>query len=200
MDRAPAICRHGGPPLSRNLRDSAAWPPYSVGAADAGPPAFQRSLSPARSLVPERFRGPVAPSAAAEAALSRAGCAGHRDHDRTAPGVQPIRCEDRQEGRRLRRSTGRRPDFTSLRAEIGCRSIPPISLQSGYAGSGRGARRLDRRVEPHLELPIIPRRLLAGLGFAPAPSTTAVTCLPASDCPGFPMTLPRSPTAVTCTG
>ncbi len=27
-------------------------------------PAFQRSLIPARSLLPERFRGPVAPSAA----------------------------------------------------------------------------------------------------------------------------------------
>jgi hypothetical protein len=26
-------------------------------------PAFQRSLFPARSLLPERFRGPVAPSA-----------------------------------------------------------------------------------------------------------------------------------------
>jgi hypothetical protein len=35
-------------------------------------PAFQRSLFPARSLVPERFRGPVAPSAADANPLSPA--------------------------------------------------------------------------------------------------------------------------------
>jgi hypothetical protein len=34
--------------------------------------AFQRSLFPARSLMPERFRGPVAPSAAGTRPLSPA--------------------------------------------------------------------------------------------------------------------------------
>ena len=35
-------------------------------------PAFQRSLCPAQSLLPERFRGPVAPSAAGTHPLSPA--------------------------------------------------------------------------------------------------------------------------------
>ena len=64
---APAIVPVRDPPLSRNLRDSgrrrdqASLTP-SVRQA-LGRPAFQRSL-PAAVLVPERFRGPVAPSAA----------------------------------------------------------------------------------------------------------------------------------------
>ena len=54
------------PPLSRYLRDSGVRAtPYSVGANPslARGSAFQRSL-PVAVLLPERFRGPVAPSAA----------------------------------------------------------------------------------------------------------------------------------------
>ena len=70
----PAECRRRDPPLSRNLRDSGHAAPYSVGASHACSrvPAFQRSLFPARSLLPERFRGPVAPSAADTSPLSPA--------------------------------------------------------------------------------------------------------------------------------
>ena len=63
-------------PLCRgDLKDSGRFcAPYLVGAADAQTrrPAFQRSLIPTRSLLPERFRGPVAPSAAGTRPLSPA--------------------------------------------------------------------------------------------------------------------------------
>ena len=63
------------PPLSRDLKDSgrAGRPlPRRCGRRVARLPAFQRSLIPPRSLLPERFRGPVAPSAAEATPLSPA--------------------------------------------------------------------------------------------------------------------------------
>ena len=73
---APAIgAGVADPPLSRNLKNSrrAGRPlPRRCGRRVARLPAFQRSLIPARSLVPERFRGPVAPSAAEGTPLSPA--------------------------------------------------------------------------------------------------------------------------------
>ena len=62
-----------GPPLSDDLRDSVAvlTAPYSVGAVASVPRAFQRPL-PRAALLPERFRGPVAPSAGASPPLSPA--------------------------------------------------------------------------------------------------------------------------------
>ena len=69
----PAKCRRLDPPLSRNLRDSGlvSLTP-SVRHALLRVTAFQRSLCPARSLLPERFRGPVAPSATGTRPLSPA--------------------------------------------------------------------------------------------------------------------------------
>lgn len=52
---------HSDPPLSRNLRDSAACGlSPSVRRLPAG---FPEVLTPCAVLLPERFRGPVAPSA-----------------------------------------------------------------------------------------------------------------------------------------
>ncbi len=81
-----------GPPLSRNLRDSGF--PFLL-RCGGYPPAFQRF--PVRAvLLPERFRGPVAPSAAGEPALSRAEV---REHDTIAdPAAQFKRAALRERG------------------------------------------------------------------------------------------------------
>ena len=50
------------PPLSRNLRDSG-FPALTPSVQPVSGPAFQSVPFPSQSFLPERFRGPVAPSA-----------------------------------------------------------------------------------------------------------------------------------------
>jgi hypothetical protein len=84
--RARAIRRRDAgsddPPLSRYLRDSGLQPlTPSVRTSRLRAVRLSRDPCPSRSLVPERFRGPVAPSAAGcGPRLSRGGCLGRRHH------------------------------------------------------------------------------------------------------------------------
>src|SRR5690242_21486417 len=71
----PAICADGtDPPLSRYLKDSGrrASLTSSVRQACGTPAGFPEIPDPAAVLLPERFRGPVAPSAADSGPLSPA--------------------------------------------------------------------------------------------------------------------------------
>jgi hypothetical protein len=132
------------PPLSRYLRDSRIATPYSVGANPslARGPAFQRSL-PVAVRLPERFRGPVAPSAAGYwPALSRGGCLG-QDKECACWGVDAKRFS---ESRRrlvvwlsfLAREVADQPD-ASL-------SIEPIASSMAAIWSGdRSKPSLERR-------------------------------------------------------
>ncbi len=82
-------------PLCRGyLKDSAPGPvgrtPYFFGAVGQRPAGFPEVSIPARSLVPERFRGPVAPSAAATKPHSPAPDARDgQEHGASRAGTQP---------------------------------------------------------------------------------------------------------------
>ena len=98
--------------------------PYSVGADGASRrrPAFQRLAPKLRSFVPERFRGPVAPSAAGSVpALSRTG-----DVRTGGRMVAPAALCNRN-----------RDHIIPGRWSGGCRRVPPSSAGSRHRGDRR---------------------------------------------------------------